>query len=208
MYREYSEMSAIRFNEQLQVFEVDMYPVFSRDQPTAEEEPESSPLPFPLGHRCTGLDLLRDVRSRFPKFAVVFRDRNVDEDIFIRVDISTPSLQKRIQKANGPETFGKHRIGKRVPYLIANVEELDLLGLADGLVMECPPAVFFYCASVEGTSSEDLVRALDDSSDETSLICELVRCCDILLSTGPDAYYFTLRSREESFLREIIGSSE
>jgi len=208
VYREYSKISGIRFDEQLQAFEVDVYPVFSRDWPTAGEVPESSPLPFPLGHRCVGLDLLRDVRSRFPNLAVVFRDGNVDEDIFIKTDISHPSLQKRILRAEGPRLFGRNLgAGKRVTYLIAEVGGLDLLGLAEGFVNQCAPAVFFYCANVEETSSEDLIRALEDSLDETSLIRELMRCCDLLLSTGPDAYYFTVRSKEESSLRGVVESS-
>ena len=209
MYREYSKISGIRFIEQLQAFEVDIYPVFSPYQSTGKKEPESSPLPFPLGHRCVGLDLLRDVRSRFPNLAVVFRDGNVEEDIFIKTDVSNPSLQKRIQRAEGPQLFGRDLgAGKRVPYLIAEIGGLDLLGLAEGFVSQCAPAVFFYCANAEETSSEGLIRALEDSSDETSLVRELVKCCDLLLSTGPDAYYYAIQSKEESFLTEIIGTSK
>lgn len=208
MYRDYSKISGIRFSEQLQAFEVDIHPVFSPYQPTAKEA-ESSPLPFPLGHRCVALDLLRDVRSRFPNLTVVFRDGNVDEDIFIKTDISSPSLQNRIRRVEGPQLFGHNRgAGKRVTYLIAEMGGFDLLGLAEGFVNQCAPAIFFYCANAEETSSEGLIRALEDSSDETSLVRELVKCCDLLLSTGPDAYYFTIQSKEESFLKEMIGSSK
>lgn len=190
----------IRYIRDLNAFSVEIWRV-SREKP-----PDKTHWMSDDTEQLVTKHFLLTLRHDFPYVTVVFHDGNVDEAIFLKVDISSYQTKGLITETLGPNPLPP-KIGRpsKIRYMIANAGFSEILGLIEGLDSEHPPAVFLFCLTKKPMINAPLLEVIATSESYDHMFRSLLMKSDIVIYPGPDADYYVVSSVNKAILEDIFG---